>query len=214
MAGMSQVQTLSQQQVLAPQLQQSLQILQAPMLELRNLVQQEIQTNPCVEEEITEPSIEDKQREQDEFKEEFDRLAKLDEEWRDYMAQSSSYSNRSQEEEERRQFFFDSLVANTTLQQHLLEQISSGEVEGEDRKIAELIIGNIDDIGFLQTSPEDMAQNTGIELADIERVLGVVQTFHPVGVAARDLRDCLLIQLRRPGKERTLGYKMLVRFRE
>src|SRR5438067_6909685 len=209
MAGMSQVQTLSQQQVLAPQLQQSLQILQAPMLELRNLVQQEIQTNPCIEKEITEPSIEDKQREQDEFKEEFDRLAKLDEEWRDYMAQNSSYSGRSQEEEERRQFFFDSLVSNETLQQHLLEQVHSGELEGEDRKIAELIIGNIDDIGFLQTSPEDMAQNTGLELADIQRVLGVIQTFHPVGVGARDLRDCLLIQLRRLGKENTLEYKIV-----
>src|SRR5438105_10555961 len=214
MAGMSQVQTLSQQQVLAPQLQQSLQILQAPMLELRNLIQQEIQTNPCIEEEITEPSLEDRQRERDEFKEEFERLAKLDEEWRDYMAQNSSYSNRSQEEEERRQFFFDSIISNETLQQHLLEQVHNGELEGSDRKIAELIIGNIDDVGFLQTSPEEMAQNTGIELADIERVLGVVQTFHPVGVAARDLRDCLLIQLRRLGKESTLEYKILDRFLE
>src|SRR5687768_967057 len=80
MAGISQTQTLSQQQVLAPQLQQSLQILQAPMLELRNLIQQEIQTNPTIEEEHTELTIEDRQQEHDEFKEEFDRLAKLDEE--------------------------------------------------------------------------------------------------------------------------------------
>ena len=60
--GMQQVQNLSMQQVLAPQLQQSLHILQAPMLELRNLIQQEIQTNPVLEEEITEPSIEERQR--------------------------------------------------------------------------------------------------------------------------------------------------------
>src|SRR5438093_13422052 len=102
MAGMQQNLSVSMQQVLAPQLQQSLQILQVPMLELRNLIQQEIQTNPVLEEEITEPSIEDKQREHDEFQEEFDRLAKLDEEWRDYMAQTNTYSGRSQEEEERR----------------------------------------------------------------------------------------------------------------
>src|SRR5207248_9072860 len=140
MAGMSQVQTLSQQQVLAPQLQQSLQILQMPMLELRNLIQQEIQTNPCVEEEITEPSIEDRQREADEFKEEFDRLAKLDEEWRDFMSQNSTYSARSQEEEERRQFFFDSIISNETLQQHLLEQVHSGDLAADDRKVAERII--------------------------------------------------------------------------
>src|SRR5688500_10252868 len=115
--GMQQTQNLSMQQVLAPQLQQSLQILQVPTLELRNLIQQELQTNPILEEELTEPTIEDKQREHEEFKDEFDRLAKLDEEWRDYMSQSASYSGRSQEEEERRQFFFDSIVGHETLQQ-------------------------------------------------------------------------------------------------
>src|ERR1700727_2562169 len=146
MAGLSQTQSLSQQQVLAPQLQQSLQILQAPMLELRNLIQQEIQTNPVVEEEITEPSIEERQQEEKEFEEEFERLAKLDEEWRDYMAQNSSYSAKSQEDEERRQFFFDSIVSNETLQQHLLEQVHSGDLETSEQKIAELIIGNVDDL--------------------------------------------------------------------
>lgn len=212
MAGLSQTQTLSQQQVLAPQLQQSLQILQAPMLELRNLIQQEIQTNPTLEEEHTEPTIEDKQREYDEFREEFDRLAKLDEEWRDYMAQNSSYSGRSSEEEERRQFFFDSLVKEETLQQHLIEQVSSSDLSPEDRKLAELLIGNIDDRGFLQSSPDEIALNTGMEVEDIQRVLEVVQTFHPVGVGARDLRDCLLIQLRRLGKEGTLEYRIVDRF--
>ena len=207
--GMQQNLSVSMQQVLAPQLQQSLQILQVPMLELRNLVQQEIQTNPVLEEELTEPSVEDRQREQDEFKEEFERLAKLDDEWRDYMAQSSSYSAKSQEEEERRQFFFDSIISNETLQQHLFEQVNGGDIADEDRKVAELIIGNIDDIGFLQSQPAEIAQNTGIDLADIERVLGIIQTFHPVGVAARDLRDCLLIQLRRLGKENSLEYRIV-----
>jgi RNA polymerase sigma-54 factor len=214
MAGLSQTQTLSQQQVLAPQLQQSLQILQVPMLELRNLIQQEIQTNPTIEEEHTEPTIEDRQQEHDEFQEEFDRLAKLDEEWRDYMAQSAGYSGRSSEEEERRQFFFDSLVKEETLQQHLLEQVTSTDLPMEDRKTAELIIGNIDERGFLQSAPEEIAQNSGLESEDIQRVLEVVQTFHPVGVAARDLRDCLLIQLRRLGKDGTLEYRIVDRFLE
>ncbi len=200
---------VSMQQVLAPQLQQSLQILQVPMLELRNLIQQEIQANPVLEEEITEPSIEDRQAERDEFKEEFERLAKLDEEWRDYMAQNNSYSGKSQEEEERRQFFFDSIISHTTLQQHLMEQLNNGDLGGDDRKTAELIIGNIDDVGFLQSSPEDMAQNSGVALEDLQRVLEVIQTFHPVGVGARDLRDCLLIQLRRIGKEQSLEYRIV-----
>jgi RNA polymerase sigma-54 factor len=212
MAGLSQTQSLSQQQVLAPQLQQSLQILQAPILELRNLIQQEIQTNPTLEEESTEPSIEDRQREHEEFKEEFERLAKLDEEWRDYMAQNSGYSGRSAEEEERRQFFFDSLVKEETLQQHLLEQIASHELSDHEAKIAELLIGNIDDRGFLQSSPEEIATLSGVDLEDVQRILEVVQQFHPVGVGARDLRDCLLIQLRRLSKEGSLEWRIVERF--
>jgi len=214
MAGLSQTQTLSQQQVLAPQLQQSLQILQVPMLELRNLIQQELQTNPTLEDESGEPTIEDKQREREEFQEEFDRLAKLDEEWRDYMAQNSGYSARSAEDEERRQFFFDSLVKEETLQQHLVEQIQSSDLPSDDRKLAELIIGNIDDHGFMQSSPEEISQNTGMDLTDIQRVLEVVQTLHPVGVGARDLRECLLIQLRRLAKDNTLEYRIVDRFLE
>ena len=211
MAGLSQTQSLSQHQVLAPQLQQSLQILQAPMLELRNLIQQELCTNPTIEEDQMEPTIEDKKAEHDEFQEEFERLSKLDDEWRDYMSQSASYSGRSAEEEERRQFFFDSLVGNQTLQQHLLEQVNSSALAAGDRQLAELLIGNIDDAGFLQTKPEEIAQNTGMEAADLERILEVVQSFHPVGVGARDLRECLLIQLRRLSKEQSLEYRIVDR---
>lgn len=206
---MHQSQNMSLQQVLAPQLQQSLAILQAPMLELRNIIQQEIQTNPVIEEDITEPSIEDKQREMEDFKDEFEKLAKLDEEWRDYMSQSASYSGRTSDEEERRQFFFDSLVNEETLQQHLLDQLNMLDLNKEDRRNAELIVGNIDDIGFLQTTPEEMSMNTGILEADFRRMLDVVQAFHPVGVGALNLRDCLMIQLRRLGKENSLEYRMV-----
>ena len=209
MAGMQQSQNLSLQQTLAPQLQQSLQILQAPILELRNLIQAELSVNPVIEEERTEPSLEDKQREQDEFKEEFEHLAKLDEEWRDYMSQSSAYSSRSQEDEERRQFFFDSIVTNETLQQHLLEQLNTSDLTPQQRKIAELIIGNIDDLGFLQLSPEEMSQNTGLDVANIREVLEVIQMFHPVGVGTRDLRECLLVQLRRLGKAESMEYRIV-----
>jgi len=195
--------------MLAPQLQQSLQILQAPILELRNLIQAELSINPVIEEERTEPTIEDKQKERDEFQEEFDHLSKLDEEWRDYMSQSSAYSSRSQDDEERRQFFFDSLVTHETLQQHLLEQLQTSELDSEARKIGELIIGNIDDLGFLQISPEDMAKNTGLEPGVIQTVLETIQTFHPVGVGTRDLRECLLVQLRRLGKADSMEYRIV-----
>ena len=138
---MQQSQNLSLQQVLAPQLQQSLLILQAPLLELRNLVQQEMETNPVLEELATEPNDDERETPEnsaadDKFKEEFDQLAKLDDEWRDYMAQSSSYSGRSHEDEDKRQFFFDSIVTQETLQQHLLGQLNQTVLDAGDDDMA------------------------------------------------------------------------------
>src|SRR3954468_16447212 len=215
--GMHQSQNLSLQQVLAPQLQQSLLILQAPLLELRNLVQQEMETNPVLEELATEPNADGTEeppattttKTDEDFKAEFDQLAKLDDEWRDYMAQSGSYSARSQEEEEKRQFFFDSIATQETLQQHLMGQLNQTPLSADDRKTAELIIGNVDDNGFLQTTPEEMALNTGIAQEEFENMLTLIQSFYPPGVGARDLRECLLIQLKREGKGNSLEYKIV-----
>src|SRR5438093_11498209 len=93
--GMQQTQSLALQQVLAPQLQQSLLILQTPLLELRNLVRQEMETNPVLEETPGEPGADERSEvepaDEDNFKNEFEKLASLDEEWRDYMAQSANY---------------------------------------------------------------------------------------------------------------------------
>src|ERR1044071_4864584 len=91
---MQQRQSLALQQILLPQLQQSLLILQTPLLELRNLVQQEMETNPVLEE-LPEDSGANERSEADaladeNFSNEFEKLASLDEEWRDYMAQSAS----------------------------------------------------------------------------------------------------------------------------
>ena len=197
------------QQVLAPQLQQSLHILQAAALELQNIVQQELQTNPVLEEELGTFDSEEGSKEDGEFQEEFERLAKLDEEWRDYMAQNVSYSSRNPEDEERRQFFFDSIATQETLQHHLWEQLNTADVRKSQREAAELVIGNMDDLGFLQASLEEISQNTHHPLGELEEMLSLIQTFHPVGVGARDLRECLLIQLRRLGKEYSLEYQIV-----
>jgi RNA polymerase sigma-54 factor len=215
--GMQQRQSLALQQVLSPQLQQSLLILQAPLLELRNLVQQEMETNPVLEE-LPEDSGANERSEaeasaDENFRDEFEKLASLDEEWRDYMAQSagSNFDGRrgSKEADEKRQFLFDSIPVQETLQQNLIAQLNQTVLSAGDRKAAELVIGNIDDDGFLQSTPEEMALNSGIPQDDFERALGLIQTFYPAGVGARDLRECLLIQLRRQGKEHSLEYRIV-----
>jgi RNA polymerase sigma-54 factor len=214
---MQQSQSLALQQILAPQLQQSLLILQTPLLELRNLVQQEMETNPVLEELSDEPSIDGPNGAEpsadNNFKEEFEKLASLDEEWRDYMAQSASYSSEgfrgSQEAQDKRQFFFDSIAVQETLQQNLVSQLNQTALDADDRKTAELIIGNIDDNGFLQSTPEEMALSSGIPKEDLEKMLALIQGFYPPGVGARDLRECLLIQLQREGRESGIEYKIV-----
>ena len=215
--GMQQTQNLALQQVLSPQLQQSLLILQTPLLELRNLVQQEMETNPVLEElpdlpAPDEPSEAEASAEEN-FDSEFQKLASLDEEWRDYMAQSASYgaagSRGSREAQDKRQFFFDSIPVQETLHQNLIGQLNQSLLSATDRKAAELIVGNIDDNGFLQSTLEEMALNSGIPKEDFEKMLALIQTFYPAGVGAHDLRECLLIQLRRAGKERSLEYKVV-----
>jgi RNA polymerase sigma-54 factor len=215
--GMQQTQSLALQQVLSPQLQQSLLILQTPLLELRNLVQQEMETNPVLEE-LPEQLDRDEQSEDEpsadhNFKDEFQKLASLDEEWRDYMAQSAGYSSdgsrSSREARDKRQFFFDSIPVQETLQQNLIGQLNQSVLSASDRKAAELIIGNIDDNGFLQSTPEEMSLNSGIPKEDFEKMLALIQSFYPAGVGARDLRECLLIQLQRERREHNLEYKIV-----
>ncbi|PYK36664.1 MAG: RNA polymerase sigma-54 factor [Verrucomicrobia bacterium] len=215
--GMHQSQNLALQQILAPQLQQSLLILQTPLLELRNLVQQEMETNPVLEELPDESPTDERDGAEsstdNNFKEEFEKLVSLDEEWRDYMAQSASYNSEgfrnSQEAQDKRQFFFDSIAVQETLQQHLVAQLNQTTLEADDRKAAELIIGNIDDNGFLQSTPEEMALSSGVPKEDFEKMLALIQSFSPRGVGARDLRECLLIQLQRDGRESSLEYRIV-----
>jgi RNA polymerase sigma-54 factor len=216
--GLHQVQRLSLQQILAPQLQQSLHLLQVPTLELRTLVQEELQQNPLLEEiPKDEPPVEaeaaerelDKEKptsdeERAEFKEEFEVLSKLDDEWREYFSQTSSFRSRSPEQEEQRQHFFDSIVQQESLQQHLLQQLGFINVPDDRRKVAELIIGSINDDGYLLTPIEELAVSSGIPLEQLAEALELVQTFHPVGVGARNLKECLLIQLDRLGKSESI----------
>ncbi len=216
----SQTLSLSQSQrlqmVLAPQLRMSLEFLQIPMLEVRQLVRQEIEQNPTLEEtptaelsldaERAEPaaSADDGAQEMD-FEKEYEALAKLDDEWRDYFFQDAQSEAPSEERNKSRQFFFDSLPQQQSLQEHLLEQLTLAELSEADAHVARLIIGSISDDGYLTASPEDLAASVNCDLEHFLDILGVIQDFHPTGVGARDVRECLLLQLERQGKDKTLA---------
>jgi RNA polymerase sigma-54 factor len=207
MAGFEQSLGLSLQQTLSPQMQQSLHVLQAPVLELRNLVEQELQVNPMLEEEV--PERLDETETTDEWDEDLQEVSRLDDEWRDYMSQSGAYDGRSAEAQERREYLFSSLRSPKSLQQHLLDQLALCELDEEDHEVANAIVGNLNEAGLLDIGLAELASSTNTRPERVERVLREVQALDPVGVAARDLRECLLIQLDRIGKGGSLEARIV-----
>lgn len=241
--GMQLSQRLTQSLVLAPQLQQSLALLQAATLELKALVEQELQQNPVLEE-ISAPEVEASEKvtgddgetestadpaeppedvqfdsatekpaesaeAADNFQAEFERMVQLDQEWRDRFSPTNTPIRATAEDEERRQFMFDSLTAETSLAEHLIEQVRDTNLNEEQRVIAELLIGNIDDYGQLKATLDELAAATNLPADKISDVLNVIQSFDPPGVGARDLRECLMLQLERSGQQETLEYLII-----
>lgn len=159
--------------------------------------------------EDTAPAGEGSDSTADEFQAEFEKLVQLDQDWRDNFAQTNAPSRATTEDEEKRQFMFDSLVAATSLAENLLEQVRDAKLSPSDIPVAEIIIGNIDDYGYLKASIEEVAAIANVPGDKILQVLKVIQTFEPAGVGARDLRECLMIQLEREGQEESLEYEIV-----
>ena len=104
---------------------------------------------------------------------------------------------------------FDSLVASTSLQDMLLEQVREAGVPEDLRPAAEMIIGNIDDYGYLKTPLEELSALFGFPVETILGALTAIQTFDPPGVGARDLRECLMLQLERAKQTESLEYRII-----
>lgn len=210
--------------VLAPQLRQSLEMLQVPIMELRTMIQAELEQNPTIEEvPIEGQTIEIEPGNKDgafedtsevSFDKEFEALSKLDDEWREYFFQNLHTHTYTAEDEEKRQYFLDSLPQHQSLQEHLLEQLHLAGLPDQQRVIGEMVVGSINDDGYLTTTPEDLAHSSGVDLGHVQDVLAVIHDFHPVGVGARDLRECLMLQLERIGQEHSLATRIVDRHLE
>ncbi|MEM9443988.1 MAG: RNA polymerase factor sigma-54 [Verrucomicrobiota bacterium] len=205
MANVGLHQTLQTSQTLSPQMQQSLHLLQAPVLELRTLVQQELVANPVLDESQPEKET----SEEEDWDKELEELRQHDEDWREYFSQNAPSSYTSAEAQERRQFLFDSQVEQETLSDHLLGQLTLSTNNEEVLRVGEEIIGNVDDDGFFKASLEEVAMAAQVQIKVAHETLDLIQTFHPPGIAAMDLRETLMIQLRQRGKERDLEYQIV-----
>jgi RNA polymerase sigma-54 factor len=197
-------QNMSLQQKMAPQLIQSLQLLQMSTLELELEIKQQLELNPLLEEsmEQLEESEEPKEeveavKEEEELPQETEEVdwdAMLDEQFDtgSYNSERTEYDPNWEVDREPQE---NRITTIPPLVERLHEQLALSDLPIEDREIGELIIGNLDDRGYLGCPLGEVAADLDVEDADVEQVLRVIQTFEPPGIAARDLRESLLIQL-------------------
>jgi len=199
---------LTQQLIMTPQLQQAIKLLQLSRLELLNAINQELETNPVLDEaQLGESSDTDaweggyEEPHQDTSGDgalaevSVETKVKDDFDWESYLGDKISPAVR-QEFEDSEGYSLDNLAATGySLKAHLLWQLRMGDLSDEDKYLGNLIIGNIDEDGYLKTSVEEVALEAHVTPEQVEQVLTKIQEFDPAGVGARDLRECLLLQV-------------------
>ncbi|MFT6179637.1 MAG: RNA polymerase sigma-54 factor [Akkermansiaceae bacterium] len=196
MAQTSLNQSLSQQQTLAPQMRQSLEILQANTLELGQLLSQAMEINPVLEDNTENESLDEITDSEMEDSDNFDDWQETyDDDARELAIMERRNKGVSQDTADAREHFYNSIVAPLTLQEHLTEQVRESGLGKKAQADAIIIIGNLTDHGYLDAPLEDLAAQLQIPLDRLDNALATVQNFDPPGVGAADLRECLLLQL-------------------
>lgn len=198
---------LTQQLIMTPQLQQAIKLLQLSRLELLTAINQELETNPILEETMEEAEPESWETTGDESSEipqpEAGTPAEItvesqvggDFDWESYLEDKIPPTAR-QEREERDLPALENFTALTpSLKSHLLWQLQLAPLTEEEKYLGALIIGNIDEDGYLQTTVAELARELHLTEAQVEETLKKIQEFEPAGVGARDLQECLLLQV-------------------
>ena len=195
---------LSQQLAMTPQLQQAIRLLQLSTLELQQELQQALESNPLLEQIDTHEEIDTRETQDSETLDTADALEQkempeelpLDASWDTiYTAGTPSGTSGDYIDDELPVYQGET---TQTLQDYLMWQVELTPFSDTDRAIATSIVDAVDDTGYLTVPLEDILESMGDEEIDIDEVGAVlkrIQRFDPVGVAAKDLRDCLLIQL-------------------
>jgi len=214
---------LSQQLVMTPQLQQAIKLLQLSRMELVDVVTQELAENPLLEEglegkdEREETVAEESATEEitetppeQELKGEAEGMGDID--WQTYLegySLSSGDSRDAYEDSEERPSYESLLTKPSNLTDHLMWQLNLSSIDDRERVAAAEIIGNLDEAGYLQATPEELAETSGLDPELIGRALEKVQQFDPAGIAARNLQECLLLQLERLDLKESLAAVIL-----
>ncbi len=212
--GLQQNLTLTQQLVMTPQLQQAIKLLQLSRLELAGMIQQEMEENPALEEELEDTPEENQHVEKEEpappteepVKEvTIDEKVRDDIDWDSYINEYSSTGRVHTERDHQEAPNYEAFTSQkTTLEAHLQWQLLMNSPLETEEEIGSLIIGNLNIDGYLRASIEEIAESAGVELEAVETVLTTMQTFDPPGVCARNLKEALLIQIKRLGIDNSI----------
>jgi RNA polymerase sigma-54 factor len=206
---------LVQKLILTPSLQQAIKLLPMSTLELADLLNQEMVENPLLEEVPTEelqPAEQQQQQEKPADQQPADKGDAWDDAdyeyfFGDYL--DDGYRSRTPSEVKELPPIENTLSTAASLSDHLLWQLSLQTDDDRLKEIGSAIVGNLDDDGYLVASVEEIAAMGEWPVADVERALQHVQTFDPIGVAARDLQECLWLQIRHLGLEGTPTEKIV-----
>src|SRR5947207_6234064 len=200
---------LSQKLIMTPSLQQAIKLLQLSKLELQEVLNQELLENPLLEEtaeetkqeeqeaetaeaKTEEPKAEEPKKEDDKEKDSFDEID-YDAYFQDYI--EYGYNPRGMGEEHDEFPIENTLTRPPNLTDHLTWQLSMSDASPLVKEIGAFIIGNIDEDGYLRASNEEIASSGNYEMSEVEKAVSAIQSLDPIGVGARDLRACLLLQL-------------------
>jgi len=203
---------LSQQLIMTPQLQIAIKLLQLSRLELMNTIQQEMEENPALEE-VADVVDEEQSVEQSEAVatekpiKEVTIEEKINDniDWSNYLDEYNSSGRIHFESEKKSAPNFESFVARKeSLNEHLRWQLLMTFQEKEQKTIGNLIIGNLDKDGYLKVSVEELVESSKSTTEKVNKILSLMQTFDPIGVCARDLSECLLIQANHFGLNNTV----------
>jgi RNA polymerase sigma-54 factor len=201
---------LSQKLIMTPSLQQAIKLLQLSKLELQEVLNQELLENPLLEESAEEVKAEETQAEEtkteneaaaepapvetkEKEKDSFDEID-YDAYFQDYI--EYGYNPRGMGEEHEEFPIENTLTRPPNLSDHLTWQLSMSDASPRTKEIAQFIIGNIDEDGYLRASNDEICASGGYGMEEVETAVRAVQSLDPIGVGARDLRECLLLQLR------------------
>jgi RNA polymerase sigma-54 factor len=223
-AGISQSTQLKQEIKINPRLYQAMDLLYMPLLDLQQHLKQELMNNPFLE--MVEPEEEDDE-EEGQTEETTNEKATDEIDWEEILLNGFDAGGRHEEHEEK-EYYEPVTVETRDLGDHLRDQIQLLELSPRQRLLADEFVGNIDEDGYLACPMEeiyesinDLVRKTAEEMdqdpleapvysrEELEEMLGIIQSLDPPGVGARDLRECLLLQLKDAGLEQSVPYRLV-----